>query len=316
MRVVFFGSSDFALPVLQAICESHHDVEAVVTQPPRPAGRGGHVRPTVVQTHAQQAGLECIACPDVNDPAVVEQVARLKSDVLCVVEFGQKILEPMRKTAPLEAFNLHASLLPALRGAAPINWAIIRGHAETGVTTFRLVDRMDAGPVFLRRQTPIDPSETAGDLKARLAKLGAALTLETLGQLSAGWISPEPQDEARSTRAPRLSKSDGHLEWDQDARALCCRIHGTNPWPGAQGLYVPRQGKSRRVTIARAQVTDGQSHDRPGTLGDDLGVQTGQGRLRILEIKPAGKKLMAWADFVNGYRAAPGDRFDSVKAAL
>jgi methionyl-tRNA formyltransferase len=270
------------------------------------------MRPTPIFEYAESHGLTSIACADVNAPEVVEQVACLAPDVHCVVEFGQKVLGPMRETARLEAFNLHASLLPALRGAAPINWAIIRGHRRTGVTTFRLVDRMDAGPVYLKRETQIDPAETAEELKARLAEMGIGLVLETLGQLSAGWVEPVEQDETQATRAPRLSKSDGYLDFGQEAEAIRSRIHGTNPWPGAQAMYCPAEGKPRRVTISRAALAGSNGGGPPGELGEDLTVATGSGRLEILEIKPAGKRLMCWSDFVNGYRAAGGDRFESV----
>jgi methionyl-tRNA formyltransferase len=312
MRVALFGSGSFALPVLQAIQESKHELIAVVTQPPRPAGRGGKLRPTLIAEHCRRTGIEPLECPDVNDPAVVSDMAALAADVHCVVEFGQKVLAPMRKTARLEAFNLHASLLPRLRGAAPINWALIRGRDATGVTTFRLVDRMDAGPIYLKRSTPIEPTETAGELKQRLASLGTELVMETLGQLAAGWIEPTEQDESAATRAPRLSKADGRLDFTEPARALRCRIHGTYPWPGAQAIYAPREGKECRVVIARAREIEAQASGPPGEVADDLTVNAGSGRLEIIEIKPAGKRCMGWKDFVNGHRVAAGDRFTGV----
>jgi len=206
MRILFCGSGEFAVPSLRAVMATDHELAGVVTKPARPAGRGGGLRPTPVFAAAAAAGLDTTTCDDINAPAVVRRISALKLDAICVVDFGQMIGQAVRATAAA-AFNLHASLLPALRGAAPVNWAIIRGHSRTGVTTFRLVDEMDAGPIYVQTAADIRPGTTAGELKARLADIGARAVVETLGVLSAGGPDPSEQDHTRATRAPRMTKA-------------------------------------------------------------------------------------------------------------
>jgi methionyl-tRNA formyltransferase len=190
-----------------------------------------------------------------------------------------------------------------------VNWAVIRGYAETGVTTFELVDRLDAGPVFLQEAVEIRPDETAEDLSERLALRGATLVVRTLDLLAEGTAETHPQDESRATKAPRLSKSDGVIDWTASATDVRNRIHGTWPWPGGQAALVRGDGESLRVTIARAAVAEGDAQGEPGQVDGDGCVATGAGRVRLLEIKPAGRRLMPWRDFVNGYRVGEGDRF-------
>ena len=313
MRVLFCGSGTFAVPVLQAILATDHEVANIVTQPPRPAGRGGKLRPTPVAEFAAASGLAAEPCENVNAPQAAERVAQLAPDVICVVDFGQFISQRVCGLAAYGAFNLHGSLLPELRGAAPVNWAIIRGYRRTGVTTFSLVDRMDAGDVYLREALEIDPRETAEELRARLAELGAETVCRTLGMLAAGWASGEPQDEACATYAPRLTKADGRLDFSATAETVRSLIHGCWPWPGGQAVFRKAGGKDTPVILARASVTPGPAGE-PGVLDEQLHVVTGDGRLAIEQIKPAGKRLMAWKDFVNGYRVSPGDRLAAVDA--
>lgn len=309
MRVVFCGSGTFAVPVLRAILASEHELAAIITQPARPAGRGGKLRHTPVAELAQEQGLSVWECEDINAPASLERLGGLSAEVMCVVDFGQFIRQGARGKVSRSCFNLHAALLPELRGAAPINWAILRGLTRTGVTTFELVDKMDAGPIYLQESTGILPSETAEELKARLAPMGAELVCKTLGLLAAGWAQPHEQDHAKATRAPLLTKADGRVDWSADATAIRNRIHGAWPWPGGHACFL-RQGKDdTAVILARCEVLPGEALSPPGVLDRELAVGTGSGRLRIVEIKPAGKRQMAWKDFVNGYRAGAGDRF-------
>jgi methionyl-tRNA formyltransferase len=237
----------------------------------------------------------------------------------------------------VDSINLHGSLLPELRGAAPINWAIMRGHKATGVTTFSLVDKMDAGDVYLQESLEIDPAWTAQDLREQLAEVGAGVVRRTLDLLASGQGVRRAQDHAKATLAPLLKKSDGIIDWSQDATAIRNRIHGCWPWPGAQAVFVRADGRQAPVTIARAEVVDagnvaGDSEDMPapaaanggmapgagaavaqcvpGAITAELTIATGHGGvLRVMELKPAGKRLMAWRDFVNGHRVAAGDRF-------
>jgi len=309
MRILFCGSGAFAAPSLRAILSSNHDLVSVVTQPPRPAGRGGKLRATLVAEIAREAGRDVIECANINDDQIVERLRAMKLDVICVAEFGQRIRLPARETAAIDTFNVHGSLLPALRGAAPVNWAIIRGHERTGVTTFSLVDRMDAGAMYLKKETDIAPDETARELKARLAEIGAAAAMETLTMLADGTACPVEQDDSQATLAPLLTKSDGVIDWSADATTIHDRIRGTWPWPGGQAVLKRRDGRDVSVVIASADVEDAPPGEG-GRLDEALRVETADGALQILEIKPAGKRLMAWRDFVNGSRPQPGDRFE------
>ncbi|MFP4054015.1 MAG: methionyl-tRNA formyltransferase [Phycisphaerae bacterium] len=312
MRVVFCGSGGFGIPSLRAILEGGLKVPLVVSQPPRPAGRGGKLRPTDVARTATDMGLPVLEASNVNDPGVMERIAAQRPDVVFVVDFGQFVSRPLRELAPLGSFNLHASLLPALRGAAPINRAIMDGHDFTGVTTFKLVKEMDAGPIYLQHATGIQPQETADELEYRLAEMGAELVVSTLLMLREGSARPRMQEESRATHAPRLSKPDGVIDWSRPAVEVRNLIHGTWPWPGGQSVFCHcANGKQRPVVIARARLADdhAQPPGEPGTVGRDLSVATGEGRLEVLQLKPAGKRLMDWKDFVNGYRVEGGDRF-------
>ena len=312
MRIVFCGSGSVATPVLGGLGKAGHEVAAVFTQPPRPAGRGGKLRPTPAAEAARELALPVRPVANINDAENVAAVAALKADAMVVVDFGQMIRAPAREATALGAYNVHGSLLPALRGAAPANWAIIRGLRETGVTTFRLVDRMDAGDVFVRQAVAIAPGERADELRARLAAAGAEAMVETLALLAAGRTAGEGQDESAVTHAPLLTKANGVIDWSAEATAVRDLIHGTWPWPGGQARYVAPDGKGVDVIIARAEAVEGEPGGAGGAVTDDKTVATGSGRLSILEIKPAGKRLMAWRDFVNGHRVGPGARFEPV----
>jgi len=312
MRVLFCGSGTLAVPSLRAVQAGGHEVVGVVTQPARPAGRGGRPRPTPVAEAAAELGLPCAARKNINSPDVLGEIGQLNPDVICVADFGQFISRPVRQAARLGAFNLHASLLPELRGAAPVNWAIIRGFRRTGVTTFSLVDRMDAGGVYARLETHISPDETAEELGARLAQLGASLVCRTLELLAGGQARTQEQDESKATLAPRLKKTDGRIDFSAPAETVRNLIHGTWPWPGGQASFIRKDGREVRVTIARASVEPGEALDQPGTFDGELFVSTGKGRLKIRQIRPAGRRLMAWEDFVNGYRVSQGDRMVQV----
>ncbi len=312
MRVVFCGSGSFAVPSLRALLASAHELAGVITQPARPAGRGGRLRPTPIAQAAAAAGVEAIQCPDINSAEGVETVTALAPEIIAVADFGQLIRRPVRQLPPAGAFNLHASLLPALRGAAPINWAIIRGCKTTGVTTFRLVAKMDAGRMYLQEPAPIEPHETAEELRARLAEIGAALTVKTVDLLARGEVRGEKQDESKVTLAPLLTKADGLLDFSADAETIRNRIHGTWPWPGGRARLRRAGGREVDVIIARARVADGLADGPPGQIDARGAVATGDGRLEIVEIQPVGKRVMAWRDFVNGYRAGQGDEFLSL----
>jgi len=308
MRVVYFGSGSFSVPSLRAVLESRHEVVGIYTQPARPAGRGGHWRPTAVCEAGRAVGRGVVECPNINAPEVVAEIRALNADVICVVDFGQFIKQPVLDAAGLGAFNLHGSLLPLLRGAAPIQWALIRGFETTGVTSFRIVQAMDAGPIYLQQAADIGPDETAEQLKGRLARLGAQAVCRTLDMLADGSARLVEQDHSQATPAPRLQKSDGHIDWSADALAIHNLIRGTWPWPGGQAVLRRQFGPDVPVTIARARMLPGPARGCAGELDAEMAVSAGAGRLGIEEIHPAGKRLMKWVDFMNGYRLRPGDR--------
>ena len=258
---------------------------------------------------AGQAGLKVLEMPNINADDAVAQLAAIKPDVIAVVDFGQMIRSSARQTATIDTINLHGSILPELRGAAPINWSIIRGFRRTGVSTFSLVDAMDAGDVYLEAAVDILPEDTAVELGDKLAKIGGETMCRTLDLLASGQSIAHPQDHSLATKAPLLRKADGVIDWSQPARVIRNLIHGTWPWPGGRTAFSTGKGKQIDVTIARAAVEAGPAAGPCGQIDDDGCVATGQERLRILQIKPAGKKLMNWRDFENGYRPQKGDSF-------
>ena len=299
MRVLFYGTPAFALPTLRALLACHR-VVAVVTQPDRPAGRGQRAQAPLVKIAALEHGIPVLQPERLREPGWPERLAAHAADVAVVVAFGQ-ILPPAVLAVPRHgSINVHASLLPRYRGAAPVAWAIIRGERETGITTFQMDAGMDTGPVLLQHTTPIGPDETAGDLADRLAALGAETLLETLGRLEG--LRRVPQDSASATMAPRLRKEDGSLDWTESAVALAARIRGVNPWPSAVTV-----GPSGRLRIWRARPLAGRGE--PGVLtpvDGQVAVGTGAGLLVPLEVQPENRRVMAWDAYLRGARLAPG----------
>lgn len=310
LRVIFFGSGTFALPSVEAIRQAGYDLAAVVTQPARRAGRGGKPRRTVIAEAAEQVGIPVFEFPDVNAPQAIAEIEAFGSDINVVVEYGQFLSKPIRQSARLDTFNLHASVLPSLRGAGPVNWAIINGLTETGVSTFSLVKEMDAGPVYLSQSCPIPPTMRADELREQLSVRGSLLVLETVHLLETGQAAPREQETATVSFAPKLTKTDGHLDFAQPAKRVNQIIRGTWPWPGGQAVLHREKEAPLPVLVARAQVLEGRENLSPGVLDEHLRVTCGKNSLAISEIKPAGKRLMDWKSFVNGYRVKPGDRFE------
>ncbi len=309
MRIIFCGSGTFALPSFQAILAGGHNIVSAITQPARRAGRGGKLTPTPIAEAATAANIDLLECEDINSPQTLAYVQNKEPDIICVIEFGQLIREPIRKAARLDTFNLHGSLLPALRGAGPVNWAILNGLTRTGVCTFSLVDKMDAGPIYHSEAIDIHPEERAGELRERLAELGTKVVLETLSLFATGKAQPTPQDQTKATFAPKLKKSDGYLDFTASAEEIARRVRGCWPWPGGQAVFHHANGKTHNVTITQIKEVTGDCDCPPGEVNSRLQIAAGCGLLEILEIQPAGKKLMPWADFVNGYRIAQGDKF-------
>jgi methionyl-tRNA formyltransferase len=306
MKVIFYGTPRFALPTLEAVLAGH-EVVAVVTQPDRPAGRGRRVSLSPVKARAMAAGIPVLQPERLRDPAWVEPIRALGADVAVVVAFGQILPKAVLDAPSRGSINVHASLLPKYRGAAPIAWAVIRGETESGITTFQMDEGMDTGPILLAERTPIRPGETAGELALRLSEIGARVLGDTLARLDA--ISPIPQHHEAATLAPRLRKEDGHLDWSAPAEALVNRIHGCNPWPGAS-----TPAPSGRLTVWRARTATRVDAAAPGTLVPGpatLLVAAGQGAVEPIEVQPENRRVVSWADYLRGARLRPGDRLSA-----
>jgi methionyl-tRNA formyltransferase len=310
MRIVYLGSGEFGLECLNVLAQSSHSLDFIVTQPPRQAGRGRKPTPTPVAGWAGARSIPFLETDDVNAPRMVQKITGFKPDLIVVIAFGQKIGNELIKLPPKGAINVHASLLPKYRGAAPINWAIINGETETGISIITLAGEMDAGDILGQTVAEIESDETAGQLHDRLAKLAAPLLLETIDKIAEDSVICTTQDHSKATLAPKLKKSDGALDFAESAELLQRKIRGFWPWPGASAIYVSKNTtKSLRVTIVRARVveTTNPTHLRPGTLDENLNVICGENALKIVKIKPGGSGLMDFKDFVNGRQTRPGD---------
>ncbi|MBT3346547.1 MAG: methionyl-tRNA formyltransferase [Gemmatimonadetes bacterium] len=315
MKLAFMGTPQFAVPTLRALHASSHDVRLVVTNPDRPAGRGRKLRPPPVKEAALDLGLPLLQPEGVDDERLDQALREADVDAFVVVAFS--ILPDRLLAIPrLGSINLHPSLLPAYRGAAPIVWALFAGEQETGLTTFLLNDRIDGGDVLMQETVDIGPDETAGELEARLCVLGADVVVRTCDGLSSGRLTPMPQPRRAASRAPKLSKTDGRVDWRQSTQTIRNRIRGANPMPGAYTEWDGRILKIHRAVIdpasdQPAEANLGRTPSEPGTVLDittGVTVATGDGLLRLIEVQPEGKPRMAAEDFVRGYSIAPGIR--------
>ena len=300
------GTPAFAVPSLEHLVEAGYAPTAVVTGPDRPRGRGQQVTPTPVKRVAQQLGLERILQPaSVKDPAFAEAVAALQPDVIAVVAF--KILPPpVYEAARQGAFNLHGSLLPRYRGAAPINRAVMAGETETGVTTFFLQRQVDTGDVILKRRMAIGPDETAGEVHDRMMRLGAEAVVETVRRIEAGTAKPLPQDDAEATPAPKLHRADGRVPWQEPAATVHNHVRGLSPYPGAWTEHT-----GTRLKVYRTRRADGQG--AAGTVleaTDQLRVACGKGAVDILELQQPGRARLDAEDFLNGYALEEGEQLE------
>ena len=310
MKVVFWGSPDFAVPSLQALLDNRHQIVSVVTRPDRPAGRGRNLRRTAVKNKALNYGLPILEPESPSDGEFLKALGGRGADVCVVVAYGKKLPRPILEMFPLGCINVHASLLPSLRGAAPINWAIIKGFRTSGVTVMRMVEEMDAGPILMQLQEEIGVSETAFELEARLAVSGARALTEVLGSIESGSIKSREQDESMVTYAPKINKSVAKIDWSQDARVIANMIRGMDKIPGAWSLL---KGKPTKLFNAIPSLTS-VAGSLPGTILDandmsGLRVATGQGDLEIGEVQPSGKKRMSTSSWIRGRGTEAGQRF-------
>ena len=315
VKIIYLGSGEFGIECLNALAQSSYSLAFIVTQPQHPAGRGRKPRPTPVAHWAKTNSIPFIETDDINIPQVIEKIASFQPDLIVVIAFGQKIGTKIINLPPKGAINIHASLLPKYRGAAPINWTIINGETETGISIITLAEKMDAGLICAQAKTKILPNETAGQLHNRLAKMAAPLLLETISKIDDGSVVYTEQDHSKATRAPKLKKSNGFLDFTAPAKLLRRKILGLWPWPGASAVYLSKKTeKHLRVTIAMAQLiqTSNPANLPAGTLDENLNVICGQDALRIVKIKPEGSGLMDFKDFVNGRQTQPGDMFNNI----
>jgi len=306
------GTPTFALPSLRALYDAGHEICLVVTHPDRPAGRGQRVTPPPVKLAAQELMLPVLQAEKVREPSVVAALRESRPEAIVVVAYGQLLPESILALPPHGCLNLHASLLPKYRGAAPIPWAIIREEQMTGVTIMRIESRIDAGPVLLQQEEPIRPRDTTGTLGDRLAVLGAELLCRAIDQMARGVASLISQDERLATYAPKLRPEDTHLEWAQTARTLDALIRGLMPAPGAVTRF---GGLSIKVLEAVAdEGTEAAADTPPGTVlaidrDNGMVVSTGKGGLRLSRVQPANRRVMDAVEFARGYRVRPGDAF-------
>ena len=299
MRIVFAGTPEFAVPPLSALLNSPYEICGVYTQPDRPAGRGRKLTPSPVKVLAQKAGLPVFQPETLKDEAAHAQLRNLKPDLMVVVAYGLLLPQAVIDIPPLGCINIHASLLPRWRGAAPIQRSILAGDSETGVTIMYIEPRLDAGPMLLKKSCPIGPDDTAGDLHDRLSRIGAEALLETLPSIAAGTAEPEIQDESLVTHAAKINKDDAQLDWSRPAAVLQCQVRAFNPWPVAETVY-----RDQILRVWRATVVPESRSEPPGTLlidGENLDVVTGHDCLRLLEIQLPGGKRISARDFINGH---------------
>lgn len=308
MKLVFCGTPQFAVPSLEKLVQAGFDVRLVVTQPDRPQGRGMELAAPPVKQSAVKLGLPVIQPEKIKKNAEFQKkLANLQPDAIIVVGYGRIIPPWMLQLPRLGNINVHASLLPKYRGAAPIQWAVARGEFVTGVTTMRLDEGLDTGDILLQREIPIQPEDTAITLAPRLASLGADLLVETLHGLERGRITAVPQDHSRATLAPILQKDDGLVDFSCAAADICNRLRGFQPWPGA---YTQFRGRNLKIVSARPvkepiSLTPGAVAIR----GDRLLVGCGEGTvLELLQVQPEGKKAITARQFISGYRPLEGER--------
>ncbi len=305
MRIVFMGTPEFAVPSLEALLRSDDQVVGIVTQPDRPKGRGQTLTPSPVKQIAQREQLPVLQPTKMKDLDFLASLTDWKPDLIVVAAFGRILPPAIRVLPPKGCIYVHGSLLPKYRGAGPIQWAIINGETETGITTMLMDEGMDTGAMLLQERIAIAPDDTAGSLSPRLAELGGRLLLETLKQLKAGSLVPRPQDHSQATMAPLLKKEDGLIDWTMPAAAIANRIRGLTPWPGAYTFLGGERWMLYRA-VALHEAAAGVPGRITAAVKDAIHVATGGGVLAIKELQPANSRRMTVAQFLAGHPLQAG----------
>jgi methionyl-tRNA formyltransferase len=310
LRIAYFGTPDFAVPSLRRLLASRHPVVTVVSQPDRPKGRGHHLAPTPTRVVALAAQVDVRQPDRIRDEGFLSGLAALEPDLGVVAAYGKILPDALLRIPRLGLINVHASLLPRWRGAAPVHRAVIAGDTETGVTIMRIVKELDAGAMFLARRRPIGPDETSPEVERDLAEIGADALLEVVEQLAQGTADETPQDDSLATYAPKIAKHEGAIDWTLAAASIHNLVRGLQPWPLVSGRL-----QEKRVLIHRTALSSEQTSAQPGVVAradrDQLEIAGGDGRLvRILEIQPEGRRIMTARDFLSGHHVEAGARIE------
>ena len=313
LRVMMLGTKDFALPTFRALLDAGVNVVALVTQPDRPQGRKQELIPSAIKLAAVERGVPVEQPEDVNAPEGLGLVRRYNPDLLVTAAYGQILSAELLGIPRLGGINLHGSILPAYRGAAPVARAIQRGETKTGITVIRMSPRVDAGGMIAFAGTPIGPEETAGEVEARLAEIGAPLVVETIGRLAAGTATILPQEKAKVTKAPKLTKDEGTIDWSLPATEVHNLVRAMQPWPQARTVWNPSVDGRAPVPLIVHATRPVEGSGAPGTAievgRDRLVLGAGQGAVALLKVQVPGKKPAAVDEFLRGYPVKLGDRF-------
>ena len=317
MRIIFMGTPDFAVPVLQSLINSRHEVVAVVTQPDRPKGRGKNMQFSPVKECALAHNIPVMQPVNVSVPEVIDELRAYEPELIVVVAFGQFVTKKIREMPKYGCINVHASLLPKYRGAGPIQWAVINGEKESGVTTTYMCREIDKGDMLLKDTVTLDPKETGDSLHDKLSMMGGPLLLKTIDQLEDGSAVRIPQCEEESTYAPKLEKTMGNIDWTMDADRIERLVRGLNSWPGT---FTKIHGKTVKIwdcdVVRQETLTENQAAATPGTVivseKDQLIVKAGNGALSLRMLQPEGKKNMTVDAYLRGYPIAQGELFTQV----
>jgi len=314
MRLVMIGTGLFAVPTFRGLFDTHHAVTALVTKALRPRGRRKNPAIDPMRDAAHEHGTKILDPDDINSPEFRLELAAIEADLLVVCDYGQILSSATLATSPLGGINLHASLLPKYRGAAPINWAVYHGEKETGCSVIHMTPRVDAGPVIAQGTVPVDPNETAEELEHRLAEIGFWLVRRAIDSLESGELQALPQNPALASSAPRLKKTDGLIDWSRTAEQVRNQVRAMEPWPKTYSFLHRAAGPTARLILGPVSVTDeSEPNTPPGTVlevtEDKIVVAAGRGQVVLTTLQPAGKRLMTVSEFLRGNAVRPGDRF-------